>query len=206
MEISESGSCVRVKHRRIDIGIVIINEASLCGLIDQSILQHVLASQEDRQPLVVADVLVLRNVDFARLLEDHLVVPLRINLLKIVGDSVVLAEQNNLQDGESWILIDTRVAAQVASLLRCLNVAGGRRVGVLRRPLVAASIVDQHSSAGEGANWAVLLLRVSVHQRQIEISRDDRQLFGWASLRRAFAVVVAIGQGTNEVHALGLSL
>jgi len=164
MEVTESGCRVRVKHGWIDVAVVIIDEAALSCLIDQTVLQHVLATKEDRKPFVVADVLVLRDVDLASFLEDHFIVPLWIDALKVVSKSVVFTEKNNLENGKSWILVESSVTAKIASLLRCLNIARSCRVRVLWWPFIASAVLDQHSTAGKGSNWSILLLRVTVNQ------------------------------------------
>lgn len=98
VEVSERGCRVRVKDGRVDVGVVVVHEASLGRLVDQTVLQHVLASQKDWQPLIVADVLVLSDVDAAGFLENGFVVPLRVDALERVGESVVLTQKNDLQD------------------------------------------------------------------------------------------------------------
>lgn len=206
VEVSEGGGGVRVEDWRVDVWVVVVDEASLCGLVDKSVLQHVLATQKDRQPFVVADVLVLSDVDATSFLEQSFVFPLRVDALESVGKSVVFAEKDNLKNGESWVLVESGVTAEVASFLWSLHVARGSRVRILWRPVVSAAVLDQHSSAGEGSDRAILLLRVSVDQRQVHVGSDNGELLGGSVLLRSLAVVVSVGQSTDKIHALDVGL
>lgn len=97
VEVSESGGSVLVNYGRIDGFAVIVDE--IVRAVQDLVLRRVLQADEDRQPLVVSYVLVLRYADSARFLVDGFVVPMRIQLGQSVGYPVMLSVQNDLQHG-----------------------------------------------------------------------------------------------------------
>lgn len=113
MEVSESSSSMRVQNRRINVRVIVINISPLRSLVNQAIFQHILPTQEDRKPLVITNVLILSNVDATSFLEDHFVVPLWIDALKVISDPVVLTEEDDLKDCETWILVNSDIATEI---------------------------------------------------------------------------------------------
>ena len=72
---------------------------------------HVLA-QDERQELVVGDVLDDGRHDVPRLLEDHIVLPVLIDVAQLPGDPVVLPHHEQVDDGQHGLLIRPRVPSQ----------------------------------------------------------------------------------------------
>lgn len=66
-------------------------------------------TEEQGQPLVVGDELVLADVDPPRLLEEGLVVPVRVQVLQDAGEAVVLAQKHHLQQRQLGVLVDADV-------------------------------------------------------------------------------------------------
>ena len=74
----------------------------------------VVKAEDDRQPLVVDDVLPLGDEDAARLLEETLVVPAGVPQLQRRRQPVVLAGEDGVHHGQSALLVDARLAAPEA--------------------------------------------------------------------------------------------
>lgn len=72
-------------------------------------LQQIFFTQEDGQIFVVGNLLVLGDVYLPGLLEDGLVVPVGIDLSQYPGQSVVLPEEDYLEDGELGVLVGSSI-------------------------------------------------------------------------------------------------
>ena len=113
-------------------------------------------AQDDGQELVEADVLDHADDDVARLLEQLLVVPVRVDLRQLGGDQVVLTHPQRVLTGQDELLVDSDLAAVEAQLV---GVAAGaafvRDVGFGRQQILEAvraqHRVDAHLTAVAGA-------------------------------------------------------
>lgn len=107
MEVSESGVSVRVYDTRVDVIFVVVGESF--ALVQQTVLQHVVCSQDDRKPLVVVDVLELGDQYSPCFLVQSFVVPVRVDVRQDGSDTVVLSEEDDLQNGQLWVLVGSSV-------------------------------------------------------------------------------------------------
>lgn len=206
VEITEGSSGVRVQHGGILSWVVVVDVVSGLDVVDQTVLEHVLLSEEDWQPLVVVDVVVLGDVDAAGFLEEQFVVPVGVVLLEVVGDAVVLTEQHDLHDGQSWVLVDTGISGQVADFVAGDQIALGGGVGVIWWPFVSTALDGSHATSGEGTNAGVLLIGVAVDHGEIQPRGDGGELFGrfgWVSWGTG---VFAGRESTDKVDTLGSGL
>lgn len=164
MEISERSRRMFVQHAWINVRIIIVDIAAAGCLVNQAILFHILASEEDRQPFVVADLLVLSNVDLACLLEERAIVEVRIQCGKSVRNAIVLTQQYRLQNGQSRILVNTHIPSSVANLagVDCITVTSD--ITRQWQPLGPVALLDNHAAALELTYVAVLLYRVAIDQ------------------------------------------
>ena len=74
--------------------------------------KHDVLAQDQRQELVVGDVLDDGRHDVPRLLEDDLVLPVVVDAPQLPGDPVVLPHHEQVDDGQHGLLIDPRVPGQ----------------------------------------------------------------------------------------------
>ena len=83
--------------------------STLIFFLDRKSLSQLLSDQQ-RQKLVVHDVLVLRRVDPPGLLEDHVRVQGGVGGPQDGGDVVVLAHEERVQTGQEEVLVGAKVA------------------------------------------------------------------------------------------------
>lgn len=114
MEVPEGCGGMFVEYGRIDGFPVVVDEAA--DVVKDAVTKGVLQTDEYRQPLVVADVLVFGDGYPAGLLEDGLVVPVRVEEGQGVRQTVVFPHPDDLEDGQLRVLVDSRVT--------CGNVVG----------------------------------------------------------------------------------
>ena len=88
---------------RIEGGVVVL-AVTRCKR-EESIGVYELLAQHNRQPLVVHDVLVLSIDELLRLLKDSLIRPALVALLELSRHSVVLSEEDCVQDGQVRLLV-----------------------------------------------------------------------------------------------------
>ena len=108
MAESESGRGEFVQDCRIDIGVVVCAE-SVTERAEGEFL-HLGPADDGGQPFVVRDVLHLSDENAPGFLEETLVVPLRIEVRQFSGESVVLAHENGVRDGQIGIFVRSGVA------------------------------------------------------------------------------------------------
>ena len=77
-------------------------------------LEHHVLAQDQRQELVVGDVLDEGRHDMPGLLEDHLVLPVVVDAAQLPGDPVVLPHHEQVDDGQHCLLVHPRVARHEA--------------------------------------------------------------------------------------------
>ena len=77
-------------------------------------LVHHLLAQHHGQELVVGDVLHQGRHDVPGLLEDRLVVPVRVDLAELRRDPVVLPHEERVDHGQHSLLVHSRVSRQEA--------------------------------------------------------------------------------------------
>ena len=75
-------------------------------------LVHHLLAQHHGQELVVGDVLHQGRHDVPGLLEDRLVVPVRVDLAELRRDPVVLPHEESVDHGQHSLLVDSGVSGQ----------------------------------------------------------------------------------------------
>lgn len=204
VEISECSRSMFVQNRRINVGIEVVHIAALGRLVDQTILQHVLSAQEDGQPFVVTDLLVLGNVDLASLLEEGAVIVVGIQGSQVIRNPVVFTEQNGLKNGQTWVLVDTDITGSVAHFAGIHGIAVTGYIPGKWQPLGSISLLHNHPTTLELTNVAVLLNGVSIDQREIQVGGDHGQLFSWTTA--VLAVGVTIRQCSHKVETLSSHL
>ena len=74
-------------------------------------------TDNDRQPLLEYDVLVLGYVDLAGLLEDLVVRPPGVDGGQLGGDPVVLSHEQRVEDDQVELLVDPEVSSKEAVVL-----------------------------------------------------------------------------------------
>lgn len=84
---------------------LIINVIIYLLVQQKSKLLHDLFPQQDGQELVVCDVLDLRDDDTPGLLEDSLIVPVRVDLPQSSGHPVVFPGHQGVHAGEDQLLV-----------------------------------------------------------------------------------------------------
>jgi len=94
VEVSECGVSVSVYDARVDVLFVITCESF--GLVQQTVFQHVVCSQNDGQPFMVVDVLEFGNQHSSGFLVQSFVVPVGVDVRQHCGDAVVLSEEQDL--------------------------------------------------------------------------------------------------------------
>jgi len=94
VEVSECGVSVSVYDTGVDVLFVIISESF--GLVQQTVFQHVVCSQNDGQPFVVVDVLEFSDQHSSGFLVQGFVVPVWVDVRQHRGDAVVLSEEQDL--------------------------------------------------------------------------------------------------------------
>jgi len=204
MEVSESGRRVLIQHRWINVGIEIVDIASGWSLVDQPVLQHVLATQEDGQPFVVTDLLILGNVDLSRLLEQRAIIVVWIQCRQGVRNAIVFAQQDRLENGQSRILIDPHVSGTVAHLTGINGITIAGHISREWQPLGSVTLLHNHPASLELTDIAVLLNGVAIYQREIQVRSDHRQLLCRSTL--VLTVRVPIRQSAHKVEALSAHL
>lgn len=105
---AEGGRSKGVDDCRVNSRVISVPVALL--LRQQTELLHHVFAEDDRQELVVGDVLNDGDVDSARLLEQRLVVPMWVNVRQLSGHSVVLASHQRVHAGEYELFINTDFA------------------------------------------------------------------------------------------------
>lgn len=78
MEVSECGVSVSVYDTRVDVFFVITCESF--SLVQQTVFQHVVCSQNDGQPFVVVDVLELGDQHSSGFLVQGFVIPVGVDV------------------------------------------------------------------------------------------------------------------------------
>lgn len=204
MEVPEGGRGEAVDDPGIDVLVKVIDITAGLHVVDQTVALHVLLAEEDGQPLVVGDVLEGGYVDLAGLLEHTLIVPMRVQLLQTIGNLVVLAQQHDLNGGQSRILVESTVSSSIAHLVRGSRVTRGRGIGRRRRPLETSTHLSSQTTTTEGTDGSVLLHRVTVHVGQVQEGGDLSQLLRLVALRQVRTVHVLIGECAHKVDALGI--
>lgn len=174
VEEPESGRGVFVQDGRVDVLVVIVHES--LGVVKDLVLERVLQADEDREPFVVGDVLVLADVDLPGFLEDRFVVPVGVELGEGVGESVVLSEEDDLEDGQLAVLIDADVAGEVARFVVGLDRAGACFVNRCWRPFSPSANLRAEFSALESPNLGVHHVVVAVDDRKVQEVVDSCQL------------------------------
>lgn len=143
----------------------------------------------------------LSDIDFTRLLIYYFIVPMWINGLQHIGQTIVFAQQHNLQNRQSRILIGAHIASTIANLIRCLCITNSRCVHHLWWPFVSVAFLHQHPSAQIGTNWSILCVRITIHQRQVHIRCDHRNLLSMMNWIVVIAMQIVIGECAHEIHA-----
>lgn len=151
MEVSKCGRCMWIENGWIDTTIVIIYVTSRLNLIDQTILDHIRYAQKYRQPFVVRDLLSLCNIDSSCFLICQFVIPVRVDLLEYISDSIVFTHQNDLQNGQSRILICSHITGAVTDFIDTLCIAWGWCVLRWWWPFITSSF--NYRSVIYGKKW-----------------------------------------------------
>lgn len=85
------------------------------GRVKISGKEIVVLTKDDRQPFVVVDVLIFGDDDSSSFLVESFVVPVGVDVCQNGGDSVVFSEEDDLQDGQLWVLVGTGVTCRAKS-------------------------------------------------------------------------------------------
>lgn len=93
---TKSGRCEFVGDRGLDIWIVARVGAKKI---------HSRVTNDQRQPVLVSDVLHLCTDDFPRLLVQRVMIPLRIKILQLIRDAIVLTEPNGVGGKEADLFL-----------------------------------------------------------------------------------------------------
>ncbi len=107
MAESERGGGELVRHGRVDSRVVVVRVAEPLGKEPE--VEHVPRAEDQREPLVVRDVDHLGRGYLLGLLVQLLVVPARVERLELGRDSVVLAEPDQVDQGQARLLVDPAV-------------------------------------------------------------------------------------------------
>lgn len=188
---AEGGPGELVEDPRVAVGIVAVVIAF--GEEVQPVQVDRIPAEQTGQVLVVHDVVPDGVHDAPRVLEDPLVVPLAVELLKLAGDPVVLAQENGVDDAERRVLRHPRVSGVEAEPGRGLALGQAARLG----QQVAAAERRRggvHPPPGERAETGVLARRLPVHLAEVEEGRVLVHLL-------AGAEPLLAGQGARERHA-----
>lgn len=171
----------------------------------QAELLHHFFTQNDRQELVVRDVLDDGDVDATRLLEQSFVVPVRVDLRELGGQSVVLARHQRVHAREYKLLVHANLSRLEAE--HAFVGSGAALVGVveLQREKILQTILREHrvhsqKSAEAGSQLSRELLVDTVNR----IAVDDRGQRVELSARSQFAAGARRWEGANEVDALDI--
>lgn len=107
MEVSESSVSVSIDYTWVNVFFVIVCVSF--ALVQQTVFQHIVSSQENRKPFVVVDVLEFSDQNSSGFLVQSFVVPMRIYVRQYCSNTVVLSEENDLQNGQLWVLVSSSV-------------------------------------------------------------------------------------------------
>lgn len=188
----EGGAGELVGHAGIDF-IIVVAAVALRRTEKRESL-HRFRPDDQRQPLVVRHVLDLRHDDPSRLLEDHIVGPVRIHFVQRLSDAVVLAGEQQVKSDQRDVLVDADVASHEASRAVHEAVVGLR----VQRQQLAVEIDEHLQLAVLEAPQVLHRLHIRpVNHRSIEVVRDLRQRLRIAEL----AVVVRRDGEADEIHA-----
>lgn len=108
MEVSECSVGVSVYDTWVDVLFVIVCVSF--ALVQQTVFQHVVGSQDDGEPFGVVDVLEFGDQYSSGFLIQDFIVPMRVNVRQYSGDAVVFSEEKDLQDGQLRVLVGSSVA------------------------------------------------------------------------------------------------
>lgn len=171
----------------------------------QAELLHHFFAQNDRQELVVRDVLYDGDVDATRLLEQGFVVPVRVDLRELGGHPVVLACHQRVHAREYKLLVHANLSRFEAE--HAFVGSGAALVGVveLQREKILQTILREHrvhsqKSAEAGSQLSCELLVDTVNR----IAINDRGQRVELSARSQFAAGARRREGANEVDALDI--
>ena len=128
---------------RVEGGVVVLAVSG--GKWEEPVGVDELLAQHDRQPLVVDDVLVLRVDKPLCLLEHSLVRPGLVALLQLRSHSVVLTEEDCVQDGQVGLLVHLGSA-----LGRCYAKIRSALIFTLESPALKQAPVHDSSPLSEG--------------------------------------------------------
>ena len=127
MAEAESGRGEFVQDGRIQSRIVVWAE-SWIERIEAEFL-HFVSADDDGQPFVIGDVLHLSSYNSLGLLIETLVVPMRIEVLKFLRDSVVLSQKDGMRHGHVGIFgISIITCASLYISLKLIKVKASRRM------------------------------------------------------------------------------
>ena len=107
MTKSEGRSGKGVEDGRVDLGVVLVVVSIGDG--EDVDLSHVVGAKDDGEPLVVGDMLVLSNDNLPGLLIQSLVIPVRVEVVELLGNSVVFSHPNSVENCQSRLFVHTIV-------------------------------------------------------------------------------------------------
>ena len=144
---------------------------------DESVALHNVLAEDHGQELVVGDVLHDGGHDVARLLEDALVVPVRVDLSELGGDAVVFAQHDGVQRHQHHLLVDARITGQEAvRVLVGAGASGIRRVQFGRKQVFESAFaqlrVALEQTSFEGAQLVGRVLGRAVDEVGVQGARD----------------------------------
>ena len=164
-----------IEHRHVDDGIVAVAEATAAQ--SQAEMGKGSRTENERQKLVVEDVLQLGDDDALCLLVEGGVAPVGIQLGELSGDAVVLAHPGVVQHRQVDHLVDAIVAAGETAHLRRTAAAsfGQLAVGVIGRlhgqELLRVDGGHLEAAAGEGAQLASLGVVCAVDVGAVDVPK-----------------------------------
>ena len=107
MAKSEGSSGEAVEDGGVDLGVV-LRIVSIGQRQDVQFL-HEICPKNNRQPLVVGDVLQLCNKNPPGLLVELLIVPVRVEVAELLGQSVVFPHPDSVEHSQTRLLVGARI-------------------------------------------------------------------------------------------------